>query len=41
MVIYTIETLIYRNIDLKYKFENQKITPLAMDFFEKEFSSLP
>ena len=32
MVNTTIENLNNRNIDIKYKFENQKMSTLAMDF---------
>ena len=35
MVNTTIENLNNRNIDIKYKFENQKMRTLAMDFFKK------
>ena len=41
MVNTTIETLNNRDIDIKYKFQNQKMSTLAMDFLKKEFSSLP
>ncbi len=39
LINYTI--LNNRNIDIKYKFENKKMSTLAMDFLKKEFSSLP
>jgi hypothetical protein len=32
MVDKTIEHLYNRNIDIKYKFQNQKMSTLAMDF---------
>jgi hypothetical protein len=41
MVNTTIENLNNRNIDIKYKFENQKMSTLAMDFLKKEFCNLP
>ena len=41
MVNKTIENLNDRNIDIKYKFQNQKMSTLAMDFLKKEFSNLP
>ncbi len=34
MVNKTIENLNDRNIDIKYKFQNQKMSTLAMDFFK-------
>ena len=39
MVNTTIENLNNRNIDIKYKFQNQKMSTLAMDFLKKEFSN--
>ena len=41
MVNTTIENLNKRNIDIKYKFQNQKMSTLAMDFLKNEFSNLP
>jgi hypothetical protein len=41
MVNKTIENLNNRNIDIIYKFENQKMSTLAMDFLKKEFCNLP
>ncbi len=41
MVINTIENLNNRNVDVKYKFQNQKMSTLAMEFFKNEFSNLP
>ena len=41
MVNKTIEILNNRNSDISYKFQNQKMSTLAMDFLKKEFSSLP
>ena len=41
MVNKTIENLNNRNIDIKYKFQNQKMSTLAMEFLNKEFSNLP
>jgi hypothetical protein len=41
MVNTTIETLNKRNSDLSYKFQNQKMSTLAMEFLKNEFSSLP
>jgi hypothetical protein len=41
MVNKTIENLNNRNIDIMYKFENQKMSTLAMDFLKKEFCNLP
>jgi hypothetical protein len=38
MVNTTIEKLNNRNIDIKYKFQNQKLSTLAMDFLKNEFS---
>jgi hypothetical protein len=35
MVNKTIENLNNRNIDIIYKFENQKMSTLAMDFLKK------
>ena len=37
----TIENLNNRNVDVKYKFQNRKMSTLAMEFLKKEFSSLP
>jgi len=41
MVNTTIENLNNRNIDIKYKFQNQKMSTLAMEFLKNEFSNLP
>ena len=41
MVNITIENLNNRQIDIKYKFENQRLSTLAMDFLKNEFCSLP
>ncbi len=37
----TIVKLNNRNIDIKYKFQNQKLSTLAMEFLKNEFSNLP
>jgi hypothetical protein len=36
----TIENLNNRNIDIKCKFQNQKMSTLAMEFLKNEFSNL-
>ncbi len=41
MFITTIENLNHRNVDLKYKFENQELISFAMESFKNEFSNLP
>ena len=41
MVNTTIENLNNRNIDIKYKFQNQKMSTLAMECLKNEFSNLP
>ena len=41
MVNKTIENLNDKNIDIIYKFENQKISTLAMDSKTKEFCNSP
>jgi hypothetical protein len=41
MVNTTIENLNNRNIDIKYKFQNQKMSTLAMEFLKNEFCNLP
>ena len=41
MVMNTIGNLNNRNVDIKYKFQNQKMSTLAMEFLKNEFSSLP
>ncbi len=41
MVNTTIEKLNNRNIDIKYKFQNQKLSTLAIEFLKNEFSNLP
>ncbi len=41
MVNKTIENLNNRNIDMKYTFQNQKMSTLAMDFVKNKFSNSP
>jgi hypothetical protein len=41
MVNTNIENLNNRGIDIKYKFQNQKMSTLAMDFLKIDFSSFP
>jgi len=41
MVNATIEHLNARNVELKYKFQNQKMSTLAMEFLKNEYFSLP
>ena len=41
MVNTTIENLNNRKIDIKDKFQNKKMSTLAMDFLKKEFCNLP
>ncbi len=41
MVNTTIENLNNRQINIKYEFENQRLSTLAMDFLKNEFCSLP
>ena len=41
MVNATIENLNARNVELKYKFQNQKMSTLAMEFLKNEYFNLP
>jgi hypothetical protein len=41
MVNTTIENLNARNVEFKYKFQNQKMSTLAMEFLKNEYFSLP
>ncbi len=41
MVNTTIENLNARNVEFKYKFQNQKMSTLAMESLKNEFFSLP
>ncbi len=41
MVNKGIENLNNRNIDIKFKFQNPKMSTLAIEFLKNEFSNLP
>ena len=41
MVVKTIDVLNNRDTDIKYKFQNQKMSTLSMEFLKKEFCNLP